>query len=107
MTTKGKVSLIGFKLEAAEKAIVDNLIKNYKHKIGERIPFEEIKLRIKKSQHGKSFIHEVQGSMIGERRFNTRVTDRNLFAALAETFEKLMHEAEHKQRKNKIRKRLK
>jgi hypothetical protein len=98
MVARGKIILAGFKLEQAEKAIVDNLIRNYKDKINERIGFKEIKLRMKKSARGKAFLHEVQGTLITDKRFNTKVTDYNLFAALAETFEKLMHEAEHNQR---------
>jgi len=96
---KGKISLSGFSLDPAEKAIVDNLIKNYKHKISEKIKFDEIKLRMRKSAHGKTFMHEVQGSLIAGKIFNSKVIDYNLFAALAEVLEKLMHEAEHYQRR--------
>ena len=100
MTIKdvGRIVLSGFSLEPAEKAILDNLIKNYKNKIAEKIGFKEISLRLRKSQHGKAFLHEVQGRMLAGKSFNAKVTDYNLFAAVSEVLEKLMHEAEHKLR---------
>ncbi len=94
----GKIILSDFKLEAAEKAILDNLVKNYKQKIEEKIQFQEIRLRLKKSQHGKTFLHQVQGLMISSKRFTAESSDFNLYAATAEVFEKLMHEAEHHKR---------
>ncbi len=100
----GKIILSDFKLEAAEKAILDNLIKNYKHKIQERLQFEEIRLRLKKSIHGKNFLNEVQGLMISGKRYSAESSDFNLFAATAEVFEKLMHEAEHDKRTKRQKK---
>lgn len=94
----GKIVLSGFKLEPAEKAVVDNLIKNYQNKIAEKIGFQELKLRMKKSARGKTFLHEVQGTLLAGKTFNTRVVEFNLFSALSEAIEKLMHEAEHFQR---------
>jgi len=101
MADEGKIVLTGFNLEPAEKVIVDNLIKNYKSKISEKIGFKEINLRIKKSQHGKTFLHQVQGRMmsnVSKKQLNAEVADYNLFSAIAEVFEKLMHEAEHSMR---------
>lgn len=98
---EGKVILSGFKLDPAEKSIVDNLIKNYKHKIGERIRYEEIRIRIKKSPHKNIFLHEVQGIMIANKTFNAKSEDFNLFAAISDVMEKLMHEAEHNKRTKK------
>jgi len=101
MGAEGKIILSGFSLEPAEKAIVDNLIQNYKNKITEKLGYEEIRLRLKKSKHGKAFLHEVQGTLIRGKRYNTKVIDYNLFSAIAETFEKLMREAEHEKRTRK------
>lgn len=98
MAARGKVILSSFNLDPAEKAIVDNLIENYRNKIEERIGFQEIKLRLKRSKHGKTFLHEVQGILVKDRQYNAQATDYNLFAAISETFEKLMHEAEHNMR---------
>jgi len=98
--TEGKITLSGFKLEEAEKAIVDNLIRSYKDKISEKIKFDEVRLRMKKSARGKTFLHEVQGVMM-PGRFNAKVTDYNLFSALSGVLEKLTHEAEHNKRFNR------
>lgn len=95
---KGSIVLSGFKIEPAEKAIVENLIKNYQHKIEEKISYKEIRLRMKKSMHGKTFLHEIQGTLIAGKIFSAKVTDYNLFSAIAETMEKLMSEAEHYER---------
>lgn len=95
--SEGSVVLSGFKLDEAEKAIVDNLIKNYKHKINQKVKFNEIRLRMKKSQHGKAFLHEVQGLMQARKNFSAKAEDYNLFAAISEVLEKLMHEAMHYQ----------
>ena len=99
MATQGKIILSGFDLDSKEKEIVNNLIQSYADKIKERIGYGDIKLRLKKARHGKEFLHEVQGILIANnKKFNALVTDYNLFAALAEVFEKLMHEAEHEKR---------
>ena len=97
--TNGKIFLSGFELDEAEKAIVGNIINNYKHKIEERADYEYIKLRLKKSRRGKAFLHEIKGSLkIDNKTFNSKVADYNLFAATAEVMEKLMNEMIHKMR---------
>jgi|SRR3989344_5558494 len=97
--TKGKVLLSGFSLDQGEKAIINNLIANYVEKIEHKIDFQEIKLRLKKSQRGKAFLHEVKGTLTVEgKQFKTEKTDYNLLAVISEVFEKLMSEAEHKKR---------
>lgn len=101
MTKEGTIVLSGFNLEPAEKAIVDNLMQNYKHKIQQRINFKEIKLRMKKSQHGKMFLHEVQGTLIGDKQFSSQTEDYNLFAAISAVLDNLMREALHSQSRKK------
>lgn len=95
--SEGSIVLSGFKLDGAEKAIVDNLVKNYKNKLQQRVKFKEIRLRMKKSQHGKVFMHEVNGTLSGDKQFTAKAEDYNLFAAISEVFEKLMHESMHYQ----------
>lgn len=95
---EGKIVLSGFKLDPSEKAIVDNLIENYKHKIS-RIGFKEIKLRMKKSLRGKNYLHQIQGTLTRDKTYSAEAEDFNLLAAIADTFEKLMHEIEHNTRK--------
>ena len=100
--TNGKVFLTGFELEPAEKAITDNILKNYSHKIGERAEYEYLRLRLKKSQHGKAYHHDVDGKFkVGNNVFSAKVTDYNLFSAVAEVLEKLLNEMTHKIRTNR------
>ena len=49
----GQIVLNGFELEAAEKAIVENLVKNYKHKMSEKGKFEYVQLRMRKARREK------------------------------------------------------
>jgi len=96
---KGKVLLAGFDLDYGEMAVINNIIDNYVEKIEHRIGFEEIKLTLKKSRRGKSFLHEVKGTLaVGGKQFKTEKTDYNLLKVLSEVFEKLMKEAEHNRR---------
>lgn len=95
---KGKILLSGFSLEPAEKAIVDNLVRNYQHKLEEKTTYDQIKIRMRKQQKGKTFLHSVQGEMFAGKIFTAKAEDYNLFSALSDVFEKLMHEAEHKKR---------
>jgi len=105
LKAKGIISVSGFKLEPAEKALVDKILMTYEKKIGLRTGYKEIKLRLKKSKHGKAFLHEVQGTlMVNNDRFSTKTTSYNLFSAISTAFEKLMGEAEHKQRTVRQRK---
>lgn len=95
---EGRIVVSGSNFEEAEKAILDNLIKSYKHKISEKIQFKEISLRIKKSEHGKTFLHEVQGKMIADKVYSAEVTEYNLFSAVDSVLDKLLNEAIHHQR---------
>ena len=96
---RGKIVLNGFNLEPAERAIVDNTISNYIHKIRERVDYEEFRLRLKQRQYGKTFLHEVEGNIrIGSNIMTAKVTGYNLFAVLADVLEKLLNEAVHKTR---------
>ena len=101
---KGKVILSSFKLDPAEKAIVDNLIANYKDKISEKISFQEIRLLLKKKLHGKAFFHEVRGNLIAGKIYSAKSEGFNLLAAIGECMEKLMHEAEHNKRTSRQKK---
>jgi len=104
-----KITLSGFELEDTEKSLVDNIVTNYQNKINRKIGYKEIKLDMKKSKHGNEFLHEIHGNLVvpkhseimGEKQFNAEVSGYNLFACLADVFEKLMREAEHKKRNPK------
>ena len=99
-----KVVLSGFNLDPEEMIAVNNVVKNYSDKMNHKIGFKELRLRLKKSLHGKAFLHEIRGTLITDKQYKSTVTDYNLYAVIAKVLEKLMHEAEHNERTNRQKK---
>lgn len=97
ITDKGTVSLSGFDLDPAEMVSVSNIINNYKAKIEHKLGFRELKLRLKKSLHGKVFLHEVQGTLTREMQYKSKATGYNLYSTITEVLENLMKEVQHKE----------
>lgn len=94
-----KILLAGFDIEPAERTIVDNIIKNYNHKISERGNYDYIKLDLRKIQKTNKILYDVRGSLkAGKMLPKSQATDYNLFAALAEVLEHLLSEVIHKSR---------
>jgi ribosome-associated translation inhibitor RaiA len=91
-----RLSLSGFELEPIEKEKVNEVLEKYLVKIEERIKdYQEIKIRMRKSMHGKAFLHEVEGDfIITGKRISSKCTDYNLYKALAEVLEKMLVEIE-------------
>lgn len=99
---EGKIFLSGFELEPAERAIADNVIKSYSHKIGERAGYDYIKLSLKKSQRGKLSLNRISGTLKnGKIVLTSKAEDYNLFSAIADVLEKLLNELVHKSRTNR------
>lgn len=99
MISEGKVLLVGFELESEEKSLVNRTLERYLRKIEEKTSYQELRLNLKKSAHGKTFMHEIQGSMItGKRRTTSNATGYNLYKVLSEVLEKILNEIEHKER---------
>ena len=96
-----RISFSGFELEPIEQENVNGIIEKYFQKIDNKVKdFQEIKIRLKKSLHGKVFLHEVEGDMIlSGKKITSKCTDYNLYKALAEVFEKMLVEIEHIKRK--------
>ena len=102
----GKILLSGFKLEAAEKAIADNIIKNYQTKF-ERVGFDYLKLDLRQkphSMHGKETLYELNGLLFARKKFSSRAEGLNLFLIMAEVLDNLLQEAEHIKRTRRQRK---
>ena len=93
--------MIGFDIEKSEKAVIDRIIKTYGKKIEREIGGSwALVLRLKKSKHGKAFLHEIMGKIMSNKKvFNSKTSDYNLFFAVSETLEKLLNEIKHKMRK--------
>ena len=91
-----KVKLSGFKLDEVEMSIINKVIDKYVKRLSERMRFEELSLRLKERKHGKTYLHEVKGSLrVGKYLFNSELTDYNLIRVLSKVIDKLIREAEH------------
>ena len=101
----GKILLSGFKLEAAEKTIADNMLKNYQAKL-ERVSFDYLKLDLRQkphSKHGKETLYELNGLLFAGKKFSSRAEGLNLFLIIAEVLDNLLQEAEHVRRTKRQR----
>ncbi|MEM4230863.1 MAG: HPF/RaiA family ribosome-associated protein [Candidatus Pacearchaeota archaeon] len=96
-----RVSFSGFELEASEQERVNQIIEKYFRKLEEKLKdFQEIKLKLKKSQKGKAFLHEIEGDIIiNNKRISSKYEDFNLYKALSNVFEKMLVEIEHIKKK--------
>lgn len=108
----GNITFVDFKLEPAELVVVRKITGNYVKKISEVSNYKELKLRLKKREHGKAFLYEIEaeavithGKKTAEKTYkgknvmlNATVADYNLFSALSAVLEKIFNEASHKSR---------
>jgi len=92
----GKVLLSGFDNDEVEKAIMDNMLKNYEHKILERTSYDYLKLRLRKSRKAKTFLYQIEGELkVKSKQFSAKAQDYNLFSVLSDVLEKLLNELTH------------
>lgn len=100
----GRILLSGFnKLDPAEAAIVNNILKKYQTKL-ERFDFEYLKLDLKQKPHskgGKMTLYELKGLLKTEKRLTSKSTSLNVFLIADEVLNKLLVEAEHRQRRKR------
>ncbi|MBI5148366.1 hypothetical protein HZA33_01675 [Candidatus Pacearchaeota archaeon] len=107
----GNISLINFGvLEPAELIVVKKIVGTYVKKLSERANYKSLKLRLKQSEHGKSFLHEIDAEAIivasqsedGKNIvLSSSANDRSLFSALSEVLEKIISQTEHTSRSTK------
>ena len=111
-TLGGNISLINFGgLEQSELVIVKKIVGTYVKKISEKTSYKSLKLRLKQSEHGKSFLHQIDaealvtaGQIEDEGKdiiLSASAENRNLFSALSEVLERISSEADHKVRSTK------
>ena len=98
----GKLLLSGFnKLNPAELAIVNNILKGYQRKF-ERFNFDYLKLDLKQkphSKHGKATLYEIIGALKTRNILTSKTAGLNMLSALDEVLGRLLIEAEHRERK--------
>ncbi len=98
------IRLINFNLEPTELDKVRKILGKYGKKINEKVNCKELKIRLKTSRKGKTFLHEIKADVITDKKgiLSAKSTGFNIFAAIAETLNKIFEQAVHKQKYNKL-----
>jgi len=93
------VELSGFQLEDVEKEMLLGIISKALEKAEKTCEIEYAKISMKKSVHGKTFLHEIKCSMKTRMgAFNAKESHYNMFRAVAGCLEKITNEIGHKTR---------
>jgi len=97
----GNIALVGFEsLDDANIIIVKKLVGTYVKKMNNHGKYKEMRLSLRQHAHGKSFKHEVEGLAIFEEgRFESSITEWNLFTAVSQVCDKLLEAVKQKSRK--------
>lgn len=111
----GDIILINFKLEPVQLIAAKKIIGSYIKKIREAANYKGLKIRLRKHEHGKAVLYEIEaealiteGKKTNEKSaegrnivLNSSVTDYNLNLALTYALKKIFFEALHKSRTTK------
>lgn len=102
----GNIALVGFEiLDPLELIIIKKMVGNYVRKMGNHGDYQDMRLTLQQHKHGKSFKHEITGlAIFKEGRFNSNVTEWNLYDALSQVCNKILEELKQKVRKEDIHK---
>ena len=94
--------LNGFDLDKSELGRIYYIISHYTGKIERNCEIAQIKIRLKKSVHGKAFLHEIRRTAeTNQGILNATETDYNIFKAVSKCLERIWHESEHRLRTNR------
>ncbi len=101
MKLGGNIALVGFEsLDAAELVIFKKLVGTYVKKMNTHGGYKEMRLSLRQHTHGKTVKQEVSGlALFNEGRFESNVTDYNVYTAVSQVCEKILEELRHKVRK--------
>lgn len=95
-----KLKLSGFDVSKSEKATITELIETYENKFEREANYQQLSLRLKKSQQINNVLYEVETKLdINGKIFNAKVTDYNMFVAVSTTLNKILNELKHYQKK--------
>jgi ribosome-associated translation inhibitor RaiA len=97
----GNISLVNMELDPMQMAVVKKIAGNHVKKLGEIANCKEIKIRLKKHEHGKAVLYEMdaQAIILSEGKeiiLSANTSNYNLYSALSEALEKLLSEATHR-----------
>lgn len=97
----GNIVLSGFDLEPVEMIVVRKIVGNHVKKIAEKCEYDKVGITLKKSQHGKAFLHEIKVhlNLKSGANLTAEKADYNLYSTISEALEKILKEIEHKQGK--------
>lgn len=97
--TLGKnLELIGFdKLEAAEMDVINKLLLKYVPRIQDQVAFNVLRIRLKQTQKGKNFKHELDADLIITNReiINASLEYKNIYNGFNIIMKKLLAGIEH------------
>lgn len=95
---KGTIALVGFEvLDQSEQDVALKVVESYLKKLSTLGDLQEMKISLRQHQHGKTFKHELNALAIFKQgRFDSAVTEWNLYTALSSVCEKILSEVEHK-----------
>ena len=93
----GNITLSGFDLEAVEMIVVRKIIGSQVKKLSEICDYDSVNLTMRKSQHGKAFLHDLKANvnLKSGAPLVSEVSDYNLYTALSEILNKIIKQAEH------------
>ena len=98
MNPKYNFSTAGIKLKKEELGEIKKLIGSYAKKLS-RTNCQELSIRLRKSRHGKVFLHEIEGIMeAGKKIFTAKEASYNPYEAISRVIDKLLNEEKHKER---------
>ena len=97
----GNIWLIGFNdIDKVELAVVKKIVGSSIKKMAEKTPYDEVRIRMKKHDKGKSFLHEISSDIyVGGLHLNAKSENRNIYSAISTALNNLLREIEHKFKK--------
>ena len=94
LTLQGFTNLDPSEIERLEELIEKNL-----KKIKFKSDYNNLRIELKQHKHSKEINHEINAILfLKQNRINAETSDKNIYKALQNVFDKLLAEIEHKNR---------
>jgi len=97
----GNIWLVGFNdIDKSELTVVKKIVGGYIRRITERMSYNEMRIRMKKHNKGKSFLHEINSDVhFGGMHLSAKSEGKNMYSAISDSLNSLIKEIEHKFKK--------